>query len=95
VWRQALWRSLLCRSSGRIRVEIEHKGEALKNLKAGIKRVVAAFRMRLAHSHEQEMIDESLEESFRASDPPAHHGSDEPPSNAAAMWKTRGRAKGR
>jgi hypothetical protein len=85
----------LCRSSGWIRVEIEYKGEALKNLKASIKRVVAAFRMRCGHSHGQETIDESLDESFPASDPPAHHSSDEPPSNAAAMWKNRGGDKGR
>jgi hypothetical protein len=30
-------------------------------------------------------IDESLEETFPASDPPAHQSSDEPPANAEAM----------
>jgi len=32
-------------------------------------------------------IDESEIGSFPASDPPASHGADEPPSNAGAKWK--------
>lgn len=35
-------------------------------------------------------IDESEIGSFPASDPPASHGADDPPSNAAAKWKTAG-----
>jgi hypothetical protein len=39
-------------------------------------------------------IDEASEESFPASDPPASHLPDEPPSNAEAKWKA-ARAAGR
>jgi hypothetical protein len=35
-------------------------------------------------------IDESEMGSFPASDPPASHGADEPPSNADAKWKAAG-----
>ena len=38
--------------------------------------------------HVQEQLDESLEESFPASDPPAAHLRDDPPVNAPAMWRT-------
>lgn len=38
-------------------------------------------------------VDESLEETFPASDPPASHGIDEPPANADAKWKAAGRTR--
>jgi hypothetical protein len=38
--------------------------------------------------HVQEQLDESLEETFPASDPPAAHLRDDPPANAPALWRT-------
>jgi hypothetical protein len=40
-----------------------------------------------ARPAKSEAVDESLKETFPASDPPAHHGSDQPPANADAKWK--------
>ena len=40
-------------------------------------------------THEEERVEEALDESFPASDPPAHHGADNPPSNRAAQWAAR------
>jgi hypothetical protein len=37
-----------------------------------------------------EAVDASSKDSFPASDPPATHGPDEPPANAAAKWKAAG-----
>jgi hypothetical protein len=39
-----------------------------------------------AHAATSGAIDESVDESFPASDPPASHLPDEPPSNAEAKW---------
>ena len=44
---------------------------------------------RRTHAHEEERLEEALDESFPASDPPAHHGADDPPSNRAAQWAAR------
>jgi hypothetical protein len=41
------------------------------------------------------VIDETLKDSFPASDPPSSHLPDEPPSNAAEKWKDRAGAKAR
>jgi hypothetical protein len=38
------------------------------------------------HQHKSQAVDESVEESFPASDPPASRLPDEPPSNAEAKW---------
>jgi len=40
-----------------------------------------------------EVLDAAVEESFPASDPPAVHVKDEPPSNAGAKWKAAKNAK--
>lgn len=40
-------------------------------------------------------LDYSLKETFPASDPPASHRPDEPPSNADAKWKAAGTARTR
>ena len=45
-----------------------------------------ATSLRDAHSTSTKVIDEALEETFPASDPPASHLPDEPPSNAAEKW---------
>ena len=39
-----------------------------------------------AHSSSSEAVDQSVEDSFPASDPPASRLPDEPPSNAEAKW---------
>jgi hypothetical protein len=39
-----------------------------------------------AHRHASNIVDESVDESFPASDPPASRLPDEPPVNAAAKW---------
>jgi hypothetical protein len=46
------------------------------------------------HSQKSEAVDQSVEESFPASDPPASHLPDEPPANADAKWAA-ARAAGR
>jgi hypothetical protein len=40
----------------------------------------------LAHASTSDAVDRSVDESFPASDPPASHLPDEPPSNADAKW---------
>lgn len=56
--------------------------EAEKQLEAG----------RAVRAHSAEAVDDSLKNTFPASDPPASHLPDVPPANAAAQWKAAERA---
>jgi hypothetical protein len=38
--------------------------------------------------HAQDLVDEAVDESFPASDPPATHRDDNPPANAPAKWRS-------
>jgi hypothetical protein len=48
--------------------------------------VKAALQNRTAHRENSARVDESVNESFPASDPPASRLPDEPPVNAEAKW---------
>lgn len=46
-------------------------------------------------AQESRLVDDSLRDTFPASDPPASHGPDEPPANADEKWKAAGAARKR
>ncbi len=48
----------------------------------------------LARAAQSKAVDESVEQSFPASDPPASHFADEPPVNAEAKWRAARAAEG-
>jgi len=48
----------------------------------------------LAHAAQSDAVDESVDQSFPASDPPASHYADEPPANAEAKWRAARAAEG-
>jgi DUF2892 family protein len=66
-------------------------GEGLKDQWRGVRSRAAAAAHGLPgsplHANRSEAVDESVSESFPASDPPASRLPDEPPSNAEAKWK--------
>jgi hypothetical protein len=55
---------------------------------SALEQVTAGSDRRKAH----EKLDNAVEESFPASDPPAAHLGDEPPVNAGDKWKAAGKA---
>jgi hypothetical protein len=69
-------------------------GGLLARAAAGHCGVKAALLNRTRLREQSQAIDESLEETFPASDPPASRLPDEPPSNADAKWAA-ARAAGR
>ena len=69
-------------------------GGLLARAAAGRCGVKAALQERTAFREKSQAIDESLQDTFPASDPPASRLPDEPPSNAEAKWAA-ARAAGR
>jgi hypothetical protein len=63
-------------------------------MRRGSARSASALPGSAQHARKSQAIDESVEESFPASDPPASRIPDEPPVNAAAKWQAAAAAGG-
>jgi hypothetical protein len=61
--------------------------DAEKQLRSAREQSARAIERRAAEPTSSNAIDRSSQESFPASDPPANHQPDVPPTNAEAKWK--------